>query len=79
MTKIRIEEEAVKELTEEEMTAEELALDLRVYGTCYWKMIDGKKVRIHPMDIRYGRDDVPRDSSNTEASYAKRQSTGTKP
>ncbi len=46
---------------------EDLALDLRVYGYCYWKIVNGKKVRIHPKDIRYDRNGVPRDSTNTEA------------
>ena len=32
---------------------EDLALDLRAYGTCYWKMVDGKKVRVHPHDIHF--------------------------
>lgn len=46
---------------------EDLALDLRVYGSCYWKVVDGRKMRIHPLDIRYGRDGVPRDSTNSVA------------
>jgi hypothetical protein len=54
---------------EETEVAEDLALDLRVYGSCYWKFVDGKKVRIHPQDIRYIKGE-PRDSSNTVASSA---------
>jgi hypothetical protein len=54
---------------EETEVAEDLALDLRVYGSCYWKFVDGKKERIHPQDIRYIKGE-PRDSSNTVASSA---------
>jgi hypothetical protein len=50
---------------------EDLALDLRVYGTCYWKMVDGHKVRIHPHDIRHIKGE-PRDSTNMVASSATR-------
>jgi hypothetical protein len=57
---------------------EDLALDLRVYGTCYWKYVDGRKVRIHPQDIRY-INGVPKDSTNTVASRAERQSETTCP
>jgi hypothetical protein len=46
---------------------QDLELDRLVYGSCYWKVKDGRKVRIHPKDIRYGLDGVPRDSSNTAA------------
>jgi len=53
----------------EQEDEEDLALDRRVYGNCYWKVVDGKKVRIHPMDVRIGRDGVPRDSSNTAAEW----------
>lgn len=48
---------------------EDLALDMQVYGTCYWKIVDGRKVRIHPRDIRYVKG-VPRDSTNTAAERA---------
>lgn len=51
---------------------EDLALDFRVYGSCYWRVVDGKKVRIHPQDIRYGHDGVPRDSSNAPAEVIQR-------
>jgi hypothetical protein len=54
--------------------AEDLALDLHVYGTCYWKYVDGKKVRVHPLDIRYIKGE-PRDSSNTVCSFAKHEVT----
>lgn len=53
------------ESTEDDIE-QELRLDRRVYGSCYWKVIDGKKVRIHPRDIRYIKG-VPRDSANAEA------------
>jgi hypothetical protein len=53
---------------------EDLALDLRAYGSCYWKMVDGRKVRVHPRDIRYINDE-PRDSSNTVCSSAKFSTT----
>jgi len=43
---------------------EDLALDLLVYGSCYWKYVDGRKVRIHPQDVRIIKGE-PRDSSNT--------------
>lgn len=29
----------------------ELALDRRVYGNCFWRVVDGKKVRIHPREV----------------------------
>lgn len=48
---------------------EDLALDLRAYGSCYWKIVDGRKVRIHPRDIRYIKGE-PLDSTNTVASSA---------
>jgi len=63
-------------VTDEEVD-EDLALDLRAYGSCYWKIVDGRKVRIHPQDIRYGRDGVPRDSKNAVASSAKRSANDT--
>jgi len=53
---------------------EDLAIDLRVYGTCYWKIVDGHKVRIHPRDIRYIKGE-PRDSTNTVASSATRSTS----
>jgi hypothetical protein len=55
----------------DEEVQEDLALDLRVYGSCYWKIVDGRKVRIHPYDIRYIKGE-PRDSTNTVASSATR-------
>ena len=54
---------------------EDLALDLRAYGSCYWKIVDGRKVRIHPQDIRYIKGE-PRDSTNTIASSATHTSKG---
>ena len=54
---------------------EDLALDLRAYGSCYWKIVDGRKIRIHPRDIRYIKGE-PRDSTNTVASSATHTSTG---
>ena len=56
---------------EENAVAEDLALDLRAYGACYWKYVDGKKVRVHPRDIRYIKGE-PRDSANTVCSSAVR-------
>ncbi len=47
----------------EEIVQEELELDLRVYGCCFYKWTDGKKVRVHPLDVRFINDE-PRDSSN---------------
>lgn len=32
---------------------EELANDMRNYGSCYWKYIDGKKVRVPIENVRY--------------------------
>lgn len=32
---------------------EDLAFDLRNYGACYWKYIDGKKVRVPIENVRY--------------------------
>ena len=29
----------------------ELLLDRILFGSCYWRVVDGKKVRIHPMEI----------------------------
>lgn len=34
-----------------EMVEAELAMDLRVYGSCYWRVVDGEKVRVHPCDV----------------------------
>lgn len=48
---------------------EDLALDMRVYGCCFWKIVDGQKVRVHPRDVRRGRDRVWRDSTNTSVEY----------
>lgn len=31
----------------------ELAQDLRLYGSCYWKYVDGKKVRVPIENVRY--------------------------
>lgn len=31
----------------------DLADDLRLYGSCYWKYIDGKKVRVPIEKVRY--------------------------
>jgi hypothetical protein len=31
----------------------DLADDLRIYGSCYWKMIDGKRVRVPIEKVRY--------------------------
>lgn len=58
-------------ITPEAEVQEELALDLHVYGCCYWKIIDGRKVRVHPHDVRYIKGE-PRDSSNTVVSSAAR-------
>lgn len=44
---------------------EDLALDMQVYGCCFWQIVDGNKVRVHPRDVRRGRDGVWRDSTNT--------------
>lgn len=33
------------------MVEAELAMDLRVYGSCYWRVVDGEKVRVHPCDV----------------------------
>lgn len=30
---------------------QDLRLDLAVYGSCYWRVVDGTKVRIHPREI----------------------------
>lgn len=48
---------------------QDLVLDRQVYGTCYWKVVDSRKVRIHPQDIRYVKG-IPRDSTNTAAERA---------
>ena len=32
---------------------EDLADDLRIYGSCYWKMVDGKRVRVPMEKVRY--------------------------
>jgi hypothetical protein len=29
----------------------DLRLDRAVYGSCYWRVVNGKKVRIHPREI----------------------------
>lgn len=55
---------------------DDLALDRRIYGSCYWKIVEGRKVRIHPKDIRYGRDGVPRDSTNTPMNRSDHQPNG---
>jgi hypothetical protein len=31
----------------------ELADDLRIYGSCYWKMVDGERVRVPIEKVRY--------------------------
>lgn len=31
----------------------ELAQDMRMYGACYWKYVDGKKVRVSIEEVRY--------------------------
>jgi hypothetical protein len=48
---------------------EDLALDMRTYGVCFWKFVDGRKVRVHPLDVRRGRDRIWRDSTNTPVEY----------
>jgi hypothetical protein len=49
---------------------EDLALDLRVYGVCFWKVVDGQKVRVHPRDVRRDvKDRVWRDSTSTQVEY----------
>lgn len=35
---------------------EELALDRMYFGACYWRVVDGKKVRVSPWEVRI-RDD----------------------
>jgi hypothetical protein len=32
---------------------DDLADDLRIYGSCYWKMVDGKRVRVPIEKVRY--------------------------
>lgn len=54
---------------------EDLLLDRRVYGTSFHKIVDGKKVRVHPQEVRYIKGE-PRDSSNTACTAEK---TGEKP
>ena len=49
---------------------EDLLLDRRVYGTSFHKIVDGKKVRVHPQDVRYINGE-PRDSSNTACTAQK--------
>jgi hypothetical protein len=31
----------------------ELADDLRIYGSCFWKIVDGKRVRVPMEKVRY--------------------------
>lgn len=64
-------------MSDEEVN-EDLALDLRAYGSCYWKYVDGKKVRVHPRDVRYIKGE-PRDSSNTVVSSAVKDAAGDAP
>lgn len=54
---------------------EDLTMDRRVYGTSFHKIVNGKKVRVHPQDVRI-INGVPKDSSNTECSALNR---GAKP
>lgn len=35
---------------------EDLRLDRQVYGNCFWKVVDGHKVRIHPRNVTVMRD-----------------------
>lgn len=49
---------------------EDLLLDRRVYGTSFHKIVNGKKVRVHPRDVRI-INDMPKDSSNTECIASK--------
>lgn len=49
---------------------EDLLLDRRVYGTSFHKIVNGKKVRVHPLDVRI-INDMPKDSSNTECIASK--------
>ena len=54
----------------------ELEWDLNIYGSCYWKVIDGKKVRIAPADVRFDRDGVPRDDENSMLTWGHTADTG---
>lgn len=39
----------------------ELMLDRRIYGSCYWKVVDGKKVRVPPEAVFWDTNGRPRD------------------
>lgn len=32
---------------------DDLAADLRIYGSCFWKEVDGKRVRVPMEKVRY--------------------------
>jgi hypothetical protein len=34
----------------------ELAEDLRIFGNCFWKIVNGQKVRVHPRDVQINAD-----------------------
>jgi hypothetical protein len=34
----------------------ELAEDLRIFGNCFWKVVNGQKVRVHPRDVQINAD-----------------------
>lgn len=55
-------------LTEGEQIEEDLELDMHVYGCCFYKFVDGKKVRVHPHDVRWIKGE-PRDSTNTVVTH----------
>lgn len=38
---------------------EELATDFHFYGACYWKIVDGQKVRVPPRDVWFDSTEVP--------------------
>ena len=36
---------------DDEEVESELALDRRIYGNCFWRVVNGRKVRIHPREV----------------------------
>ncbi len=61
-------------MTPEELAIEaDLDLDLRLFGSCFWRVVDGKKVRVPPDGVRI-RDDgslLGADAMVTRASAGK--------
>ena len=51
---------------------EDLADDLRIYGSCFWKMVDGKRVRVPMEKVQYINGEAMEIGGSIKSSHTER-------